>query len=263
MPPAPWAPTQSPSWRVLADSVCGAAHAREGRAGQDAHGWRAVPDQLLVAAVADGAGCAESGGRGAELACRTAVERTCARLATGETQSSELLRAALGSARAAIADAATECGRPIDEFATTLIVVVASPRAVNVAQIGDGCVVAADRSGGFLGASLPQRGEYANETCFLTSLHAIEEATLETWGGAPQCLAMMSDGLQRLALALPDSRPHRPFFDPLFQFATKADDPGAQEQFAQWLRSPKVSDRTDDDVTLLVASLRCEGEPRV
>ena len=32
---------------------------------------------------------------------------------------------------------------------------------------------------------------------------------------------MFSDGLQRLALKLPEGTPHAPFFTPLFRFATR------------------------------------------
>ena len=63
-------------------------------------------------------------------------------------------------------------------------------------------------------------------------------------------VALLTDGLQSLALKLPAATPHAPFFRPLFQFAS---DPLKSGEIAGWMASPKVAARTDDDLTLLLA----------
>jgi len=61
--------------------------------------------------------------------------------------------------------------------------------------------------------------------------------------------------LQMLALKIPEGTPHGPFFAPLFRFSgTVKEDSDAKEQLESFLRSPRVSERTDDDLTLLLAT---------
>jgi hypothetical protein len=50
--------------------------------------------------------------------------------------------------------------------------------------------------------------------------------------------------------------PHKPFFFPLFDFAANADDKTvAKEQLLKFLRSDRITQRTDDDLTLIIAAL--------
>ena len=69
-------------------------------------------------------------------------------------------------------------------------------------------------------------------------------------------IAILSDGLQMLALKIPEYMPHAPFFSPLFRFVAEVtDETEAKEQLEAFLRSPRVRKRTDDDLTLLLATL--------
>ncbi|NJL10448.1 MAG: protein phosphatase 2C domain-containing protein, partial [Calothrix sp. SM1_7_51] len=54
-----------PQWQVLAASVCGTSHLRNNQLCQDAHNYLVLPDNMLVAVVADGAGSASQGKVGA------------------------------------------------------------------------------------------------------------------------------------------------------------------------------------------------------
>ena len=68
-------------------------------------------------------------------------------------------------------------------------------------------------------------------------------------------LALLSDGLQMLALNYGTKAAHQPFFAPMFASLRKADD--AQELLVplkQFLDSKAVNDRTDDDKTLVLAT---------
>jgi hypothetical protein len=112
-----------------------------------------------------------------------------------------------------------------------------------------------DREGNFSSLTTPQRGEYVNETTFLTSANALESAQTAVWYGETANLALFSDGLQRLALKLPAGAPHPPFFSPLFHFlAGMTDESEAQAQLSAFLRSPRLTARTDDDLTLVLAA---------
>jgi hypothetical protein len=68
-------------------------------------------------------------------------------------------------------------------------------------------------------------------------------------------LAVMSDGLIRLALKMPAQEPHEPFFAPLFRFVEMITDPAeAEAQLAAFLSSERVNARTDDDKSLVLAA---------
>src|SRR4028119_1553063 len=69
-------------WRVVAASVRGKSHEKVGQLCQDAHHWEKLPEGVLVATVADGAGSATLGKVGAIIAAQTAVETIRAKAPT-------------------------------------------------------------------------------------------------------------------------------------------------------------------------------------
>jgi hypothetical protein len=168
-----------------------------------------------------------------------------------------LLGNALNSAQEAIQAEANTRETPVRDLATTLILVVAAPDRVSAIQVGDGAVVVGKRGGELIGLTKPQRGEYANETVFLTSDDMPDMAQVRVWDGPTHHVAMFTDGLEPSVLGMPDAVPHAPFFNPLFRFLEGVNDiHRAQEQLSTLLRSRRLAERTDDDVTLLVATLR-------
>ena len=128
------------------------------------------------------------------------------------------------------------------------------------AQIGDGAVVVSDESGGYRLFTTPQRGEYANITVFLVSRNALDSLEVKSEPTSPVRIAMFTDGLQNLVLRAATDTPHAPFFAPLFQWIESRPD-GADygPALEGLLTSPRVAQRTDDDVTLLLASLSRTG----
>lgn len=242
--------------KTIALSVAGSRHRRSGEPCQDASGWQGG-DGWLLAAVADGAGSAQA----SEVGARIAVDRTLETLQHLYKRRSPqdladwppLLRVALRSARWAVDRAARDRGCPLRELACTLIVAVALPTGVVIAQIGDGAVVVADRTGELKTLTQPEQGEFANETRFLVEPGAARSPQIVLWPGDWSSLALFSDGLQRLALQDPDRSPFAPFFQPLFQFLGASEDLGATgDRLRAFLESDRIADRTDDDVTLIL-----------
>lgn len=247
------------AWRILAATVRGTSHQRSGTEGQDSHCWRLVAGRCLVAAVADGAGSAPHGGPGAEIAARTAVEFLAAQSEVTEDgcvrDGRERVAAALSAAREAVATEAVVRGVPERDLATTLIVVLASPEGVAVGQVGDGAAIVRERGGPLLALTSPGNEACVNETTFLVTADALSTAQLVTWEGAVESLALFTDGLQRLALRMPEAVPHAPFFQPLFRFlADAADLTLAQRELEAFFNSPRITERTDDDLTLFLAA---------
>ncbi|WP_341525865.1 PP2C family serine/threonine-protein phosphatase [Nostoc sp. UHCC 0302] len=251
---------QIAQWQVVAASVCGTSHIKTKQLCQDAHHWQILADNLLVAAVADGAGSASLGKVGAMVAVETAIENIAVKQITRDSLSDDynvrsLLTDALLAAKKAVEDEAAASGKQPQDLATTLIIMVATPEVVAVAQIGDGLAVAKDRMGNLLALTTPDHGEYINETTFLTSLNALETAQMRLWREDIVNVSVLTDGLQMLALNMVVGEPHKPFFFPLFDFVVKTEDrTQAKEQLVRFLSSDRITQRTDDDLTLIIAA---------
>jgi hypothetical protein len=247
-------------WRVLAASVQGVSHLKADLPCQDANAWAVLPNGALLAAVADGAGSAPLAEVGAQLAAQAAVDFLRQQLVEKPWPDDEvawqpLLFDALAAARQRLEDEAASRSCGLRDLAATLIVVVATDQFSAAAQVGDGAAVLHDPAAGFVLLSAPQGGEYVNETTFLISADYLAAAQFNCWPGWIGQLALFTDGLQRLALQMPLGKPHAPFFTPLFQFAQQAG-ADANKQLAAFLHSPRIAERADDDLTLLLA-VRC------
>ncbi|MEA5616706.1 PP2C family serine/threonine-protein phosphatase [Cronbergia sp. UHCC 0137] len=256
---------QSSQWLTVAASVCGTSHLKTQQPCQDAHRWRILPDNVLVVAVADGAGSASLGKLGAAIATETVIEHISIQEITSDTLAdddllSNLLADALLAARKAVENEAVKCSSQFHDLATTLIIAIATPKVAAVAQIGDGLAVGKNSAGELLALTLPNSGEYINETTFLTSLDAIDTAQIKLWRENIVNIGVLTDGLQMLALNMVIGEPHKPFFLPLFDFATNSQDPTtAKEQLVNFLSSDRITQRTDDDLTLVLAAFKSNG----
>jgi hypothetical protein len=165
-----------------------------------------------------------------------------------------LLPEALEAARSALEAEARTRSIPVQDFATTLSLAVASPGFVAAMQIGDGTIVVADTTGALRSVAGFGRGEYLNETVFLTSAGAVASAEPQILRQPFTHLALLSDGLQMVALRMPVGEPYAGFFVPVFRFLDEQRDPAlATQALESFLVSPRLRERTDDDVTLLVA----------
>lgn len=248
-------------WRVIASSVCGTSHEKAGLPCQDDNYWKVIPEGILAAAVADSAGSASLGNVGAAIAVRSAVEALCLkapelRLAMDDSYWQGLLADAVKAAKLAVESEASALNVKSRELATTLIVFIATGSLIVAAQVGDGAVVLEDGNGNIFAHTTPGVGEFINETSFLISPDVLNTIQTCIWHGDLKHIAILSDGLQMIALKMPDGIPYAPFFSYLFRFADKmADEAEAKEQLTSFLRSPRVTERTDDDVTLLLATI--------
>lgn len=238
------------TWRVLGASVAGAAHDASGRGCDDTFAYAVVGDTVVIA-VADGAGSAAHAADGAAIAVTAAVAaatevvRRCADDAARPTAA----WGAIAAARRAVEAEADRSGRALGQLAATLHVVVSTPAGAVVAAVGDGAAVV--RCGAALEVPAPvTRGEFVNETTFLTSDRWLAEVRCAATPSV-DAVAVCTDGVELLAIDLATGRPHPPFFEPLLAFAAAPDaDPGALTTF---LSSDRVRARTDDDCTLVLA----------
>lgn len=248
---------------MAAASVRGAAHEKAGLPCQDAHKWTTASSEVLIVGVADGSGSARLAEVGAAVAVRAVVESACQKSSTlqlaselGDPEWQRLLSEMVADAKAAVETEAATRSLLSGDLASTLIVVIAGADFVAAVQIGDGAVISADAGGAMVCVTRPPPGEYLNETTFLTSSEALASARPAVWRGRLSHVAVISDGLQMAALRMPAAEPYPAFFKPLFQFLVEQNDAGAaQEAVAGFLASPRLRECTDDDVTLVLATL--------
>lgn len=250
-----------PRWTAYKASAPGTSHLRRGIGGQDQVCYREEPG-FLVAVVADGAGSATNSALGALAATRQALtvatwEMVQARGRPDVKELQRILNRAAASARRSLEAMASDSQERLSSYACTLLLTVQTADLLGCGQIGDGGIVVSDGQGGYDCFTTPQRGEYANQTSFLTSTGGLEQMDVRVEERQPQCLAMFTDGIQNLVIENATQRPFQPFFASIFGWLeNQTDRNNAEEDLANLLRSPRVTAKTDDDTTLLLAMRR-------
>ena len=277
-------------WRFVTARAKGSSHIKAGLPCQDRLDCRVVGNQTLVAAVADGAGSAALAEHGAGIAVKAVGDFLSCQLDEGRSDYDAMLREAAAEARKAVFAEARRRGVEPRELASTLLVVVVGPDGGSALQIGDGVIVVSDGGNGwgwvfwpqrgeyanqisnpnrdttrFRWIFWPQRGEYANTTYFLTDTDALERLRVAPRLGKVTDIALMTDGLESLALHYASTSVHGPFFHGVFRpllDAAEVDVNGNGEikhlsaGLERFFSSNRVRSRTDDDMSLVLASWR-------
>jgi hypothetical protein len=255
-------------WKAISRSAIGTSHEDRGLPCQDYGSYRSFPD-LIIGAVADGAGYAKY----AEVGAKLAVETTIAHLTTTETAlqqqgfSWQKMRSPLGETHAHHLFVSS-CKQVMTEFekqailkncdpkelACTLIAFVATPYWVAAMQIGDGFL--AMRFAGekeYQLAFKPNRGEYVNQTDFVTSANALSVMQVKVFPRSPQFLCAATDAMETVAIVLKDWYPSPGFFGVLEQYMQESDRPEPEDSYlVNLLNSKELNQRTNDDKTLLL-----------
>ena len=253
-------------WRVATASAVGASHAKDNTPNQDAVAHRLIEvghGQVVVAAVADGAGSASRSDEGSRIAADTAVATIVDGInqqpaaAFGERLAESLVRDAIKQAKIAVERYGATRGVAARELATTLIVALASDDLLTAAQVGDGAVVAFNIDGGDAKTLCDAHGgEYANETTFITSRsrpHEIADVG-HAAGSDYDALALITDGLENLALKMPEREAFLGFWNPMLNDLAHTDEPEAvPARLLSFISGERVQSRTGDDVTIAIA----------
>lgn len=252
---------------------------------QDRIGVRAIGYDVMIGAACDGAGSAPRSDQGATLCVETVLN---------ELESSVRVFFALNrdnavpapsflddvkhrvhrAVNAAIDQEAFIVGSRRREYATTLVAYVVTPAWLLILQVGDSFVVyrTSESPNQYCLAGEPAKGEYANETTFITDIDSCDAIQGVIVGSRPDFVAASTDGLATLMLNLSDWTPHDRVFEQLEKFSRNSitSSGGSEDvlvktcdELAAWLASPDVVKRTDDDKSLLLAVARIEtgGSP--
>ena len=252
-------------WRYVAASVIGTSHEKAGGRCQDANDCQihALPtgEKVLAVAVADGAGSAVCGGEGAAKTSRALLDLMDEHLDAGksvEQITRETARSWITTIQNLLEEEAKEASRERRDFACTVLGLIVGESCAACLQVGDGVMVLADSEEQTYGHVFwPDRGEYANTTHFVTQDDAIEHLQFESVNRRIIEAALLTDGLQTIALNYQQQTAHEPFFRGLFAPLRRVEEGCSRElseSLAAFLTSPRVNEKTDDDKTLVLAS---------
>lgn len=216
----------------------------------------------MLAVASDGAGSARWGGEGSRWVCQSLVKRVISHLdAGGRVEQLDRTTASswLAEVRHELSIRAKSEERELKEFACTMLLTVAGPRAAAFWQVGDGALVFRIQGGDYALPFWPEKGGYVNETFFITDAKAADHLQTEVVLGCIEEVALLTDGVEGLALRYKDSEVHEPFFNGLFPSLSTvrpgtSPDPGLSDALATFLNSERVNARTDDDKTIVLAS---------
>lgn len=252
---------------VTAHAACaGVANRAPGRGIQDAGACFSVllPDgsPVLLAAVADGAGSVPLGGEGARAAVPAALKALAGVIRQHGPDASAVsdgMDGALKAARAAIITRAASARRDSGDYACTLIMAAGFGGSVVVGQIGDGGAVVWHEGGMPDLVLWPCKGEFANETAFVTDGSAAADLQVAAVTGATRGVALFTDGLEPVAIDYRRRAAHPGFFQPLFgqlHGAEPGDEGLLDGELGEWLAEERFDAMSPDDRTLILAVLK-------
>jgi hypothetical protein len=252
-------------WKYGFASVVGTSHQKAALPCQDASRAEIFTgsngQEILIAAVSDGAGSATQAQLGSMFAAEFFIAGVKSHLINGgsvENLTRNFVESWIEAFQQTVADWAGNDGT-VQDFACTLLAAVIGNEQALYIHLGDGAIVEA-RQGEqdqFRCVSWPQQGEYANTTHFLTDADAAIKTVVELKSYAVEEVALFTDGLQNLVLDYRTQSAHSPFFAPLFGWLRPRQNGFSQElsdSLAGYLNSEKFNARTDDDKTLLLAT---------
>ncbi|RLT18146.1 MAG: protein phosphatase 2C domain-containing protein [Planctomycetota bacterium] len=236
-------------WKLVFGSVQGTSHAQSGLPCQDYCAWK-IDGTTLVAACADGAGSAEH----SHLGSKAVVERFL-EVASSETiPTMEQVEGWVAAARNKLLETAAASGSLPRKFACTFLAALVGDGWAAFIQVGDGVIVV-DELESYNFFFWPENGEYPNSTRFLSEYDYQQHLGIKIVERQISKLAILTDGLQMLALDIKGKKVHDRFFAPLFKSVRNGPDEAAlQSSLLEFLDSKRVNKRTDDDKTLFLAT---------
>jgi len=245
-------------WKTALAIARGPKHEKDGTPCQDAGAFEILPGNVLVGVVCDGAGSAAM----AETGARLTVARVLACLRRidwkpspiSECEARFLFLIACEEALAELRATADMTGNRLQDYDTTLLAFVLTPGWLAAMQIGDGFLVAReDGKENYRLLFLPQHGDCANETVFVTDPKMAEEMEVCVVPGNISFLSASTDGLEWVALRTLTWTPNALFFHWFETFMRETDAPEAAEAgIRAFFEDAKLKALHPDDKTLFL-----------
>ncbi len=247
----------------MVHSAIGTRHEQRGLPCQDYGNYR-FEGPYLIGAVSDGAGSAKHSEVGSQIAVESALEtltKILRRQLIQEPTRDEIEQVApeffaemLDDILCTLHQEAILGDYKLRDLGCTLLAFFATPNWVAAMQIGDGLMMLrAHADAPYQLLFKPDKGEFINETIFITTPNACDYMSVCVEAVQAPFLCAATDGLERVAVRLQDWEPFAPFFEPFEECLTKLPTPEEQQTYLKtFLESPRLNAKTDDDKTMLV-----------
>ena len=252
-------------WKVISRSAIGIGHKKQQIPCQDYGDYCLLEEDILLGAIADGAGSAKHSEAGAKIAVEVSLKYLEKFTSGGlhesyppssHLQAQKIFAKLLAEVIDAFKKEAMQKSYSITDLACTLLAFIATPQKLVAMQLGDGFMVVRPPHGKLQLLFRPDKGEYINETTFVTSSNALEAMQVAVINEEFSFICAATDGLEKVAIQLRDWLPFAHFFEPLEQYLQETPNPEEDEEYIQtFLNSERLNARTDDDKTLLLSLL--------
>lgn len=276
------------NWMIVGASAKGLSHANLDLPCQDSFGLKDLGNGWGIAVVSDGAGSAQFAHLGSAFLVKEtillfsqAIEKNHwqknNQLPTIETWSNTA-QTYFKILRKSLEKYATSEKIKIKDLSATLILLIYSPIGLLTAHIGDGRAAFLGKNANWKALIKPWKGEYANETVFVSS-DIWNENQISTYlkcdvlDEEPLAFALLTDGLERhsfvcnvwnedLQKFYDPNLPFDNFFNPLVENLVKMHKYGASkdEIQAKWIKfitegTEKLKSETDDKTMILAVCI--------
>jgi hypothetical protein len=253
-------------WRYVRSSVVGSSHIQNNMPCQDASACTTTTtsegEHVLVAVVSDGAGSAQHAEFGSQFACTLLIDSAIQHIRSGcplRDINRDWVREWLLYLQHEMTALANAEGTSLRDYSCTIAAAMVAEDMAVFFQVGDGVIVVSSHSepNEYSWMFWPHHGEYVNETMFATDRRALDTFDFDLVENRIEEVALLTDGLERLALHLESQTAYRPFFEPFFTTMRSAPKGFSEElsgQLGAFLSTPRFDERTNDDRTLLLAT---------
>jgi Protein phosphatase 2C len=257
------------TWRAIVHSAIGTRHCQFQQPCQDYGNYR-IEGDVVIGAVADGAGSAKHAEIGAKVAVENALAALSEQVINGvatlsyaevDASASAFLLEMGKQVISALDMTAQEGNYELRDLGCTLLAFIAAPTWLAAAQIGDGFIVVGDGdSHTYRLLFPPDKGEFINETLFITTTNALQHMQISVQEGHIPFICAATDGLERVAIRFQDWQPHPPFFHPFAACLSQMESPEERQTYLKtFLESERLNSKTDDDKTLLACLYESPG----
>ncbi|MEH2237536.1 PP2C family serine/threonine-protein phosphatase [Nostoc sp.] len=250
------------NWKAVRGSAIGTSHQNQGIPCQDYGDYLIIKDEIIVGAVADGAGSAKHSNVGSKLVVETVLkcfsdinespQKEAFSQPLSKEEAEKVFAKIMNQVITELQKQADEEDYSVNDLACTLLVFVATPDWIAAMQIGDGFIVIRSQESEYQLLFKPDKGEFINETTFITSTNAVKDMQVEVISEKQEFICVSTDGLEKVAIRLSDWQPFSPFFKPLEEYLHESVDPKEDKYLTEFLNSERLNSRTDDDKTLLL-----------
>ena len=244
----------------------GTSHITRDAPCQDAISVREFTDRdstlWMVAALSDGAGSSPHSEQGSKYAveCFTDFMREALVECTpsDDTELEDLVSRGVGLVRRTISEVASTREREANDYAATFLGCVSNAERTAFVQIGDGAIIYGMLKKWEL-AFVPQHGEFANHTFFVTEEQHMDRIQLKVTS-SPAFIVLTSDGLEECLIQPKTNEVHPPLLDYFASAFGAHEEVGECEPLSQeidkLLLSPTVTTRTDDDTSIIALAIK-------